>query len=85
MDVQVLRKEYSYSVGPDNVDKDFKKDIIIENIILFFYLDERNYVNTKEIKKELDKIFESAIEDVKYDVERTKSNKKVADSEIKEN
>lgn len=73
----VYEKEFSYNIHSNNVNKEFYKDLIIENIALNFFIRRQDFSNSKKIKKNLNKVFESAIQSVEYDKKVKNSDKEI--------
>jgi len=76
-DVSIGRRDDEFIVRADSLDHNFNKTDRVEAILHYFYINSKNFSNYNNVKKQLNQIFGSALEDVKYDIEREKAIKKV--------
>lgn len=83
-DLSIKPKVYSYSVRANSVEKDFNKEMYINNIILSFSINDKAISNAVEVKSKLYKIFTAAIEEVKHEVDLIKSDEQVRKNQNEE-
>jgi hypothetical protein len=77
-------KDYPlYIVSESSIKKDFQSDLIIQDILLYFYIRTHDFKKSGSVKRRLKRIFESIISDITYDAEIRKSNRKVTSNLIK--